>query len=231
VNDSHTRRHGDKELGSEVVSPCLPVSLSPCLGKAAIILCGGESKRMGRDKATLPFGSDETMLQRVVRLVGAAVAADRILCVAAPGQWLPQLPAQVRVIYDPVPHLGPLAGLAAGLAAIEQEADVAYVTGCDMPFLEPAFVARMFDLLADYEIAAPHDGERWHPLSAVYRMNLRSQVEALRSAGIRSLVALIESSRTRRVAMSELRDVDPALLSLTAFNTPEEFQRAGERAI
>jgi molybdopterin-guanine dinucleotide biosynthesis protein A len=204
--------------------------VSPCLRQGAIILCGGESQRMGRDKATLPFGADETMLQRVVRLVGTVVPANCIRCVAAPGQNLPQLPAPVRVISDPIPHTGPLVGLAAGMADMEHEVDAVFVTGCDMPLLEPAFVVRMFDLLADHDIAAPHDGERWHPLAAVYRMNLRSHVEALHSAGIRSLVALIESSRTRGVATSELRDVDPAFLSLTACNTPEEFQRAWERA-
>ena len=41
--------------------------------RGAIILCGGASSRMGRDKAWLPFGPDEVMLQRVVRLVGEVV--------------------------------------------------------------------------------------------------------------------------------------------------------------
>ena len=57
--------------------------------KGAIILCGGKSSRMGRDKATLPFGS-EVMLQRVIRLVSQVVNVHRIVVVAAPGQALPE---------------------------------------------------------------------------------------------------------------------------------------------
>jgi molybdopterin-guanine dinucleotide biosynthesis protein A len=198
--------------------------------KGAIILCGGRSQRMGRDKATLPFGLNETMLQRVVRLVSEAIPADRIVCVAAPSQPLPQLPDAVRVVFDPTPHAGPLAGLATGLAASEHEADAAFVVGCDAPLLKPEFVARMFDLLGDYQIAAAHDGQRWHPLSAVYRTNLGRQIEELLQSGTRSLVALIESCRTRRVNASELRDVDPELETLFTCNSPQEYHAALERA-
>ena len=60
----------------------------------AVVLCGGESRRMGRAKAWLPFGS-EVLLQRVVRLVGAV--ARPIVVVAAPGQQLPELPAGVAI--------------------------------------------------------------------------------------------------------------------------------------
>ena len=61
--------------------------------KGAIILCGGKSSRMGRDKATLPFGP-ELMLQRVVRLIGEVVSLENVVVVAAPNQLLPELPAQ-----------------------------------------------------------------------------------------------------------------------------------------
>ena len=61
----------------------------------AVVLCGGESRRMGRPKAWLPFGP-ELMLQRVVRLVGTV--ARPIVVVAAPGQDLPELPAGVSIV-------------------------------------------------------------------------------------------------------------------------------------
>lgn len=74
---------------------------------AAVILCGGESRRMGRPKAWLPFGP-EVMLQRVVRLVGAVAAP--IVVVAAPGQDLPTLPAEVSIVRDEISGRGPSAG-------------------------------------------------------------------------------------------------------------------------
>ena len=198
--------------------------------RGAIILCGGESSRMGRDKAMLPFGPGEVMLQRVARLVGEAVPIDRIVCVAAPGQTLPQLAAAIQFVFDPIPHSGPLAGLATGMVAIESRAAAVFTTGCDVPLLVPAFIERMFDLLDDDEIAAPHDGQRWHPLAAVYRTNVLPRIDSLLAAGERSLVALLESSRTRRVPIDDLRDVDPQLASLTACNTPDDYRNALRRA-
>src|SRR5437764_7598096 len=95
-----------------------------------IILCGGQSKRMGRPKAWLPFGG-ELMLPRVVRLLGEAVAP--VVVVAAPGQDVPPLPAGVRVVRDEREARGPLQGLAAGLDALQGVADAAYVSSCDVP--------------------------------------------------------------------------------------------------
>src|SRR5262245_1380289 len=102
-----------------------------------VVLCGGQSSRMGRPKAWLPFGG-ELMLPRVVRLLREAVGT--VVVVAAPGQELPPLPEDVEVARDPQPGLGPLQGLAVGLQALEGQAEAAYATSCDVPFLSPAFV-------------------------------------------------------------------------------------------
>ena len=76
-----------------------------------IVLCGGKSTRMGVPKATLPFGP-ETMLQRVVRLLGTVVSP--IIVVAAREQPLPELPDDVRVTRDEREERGPLEGSAPG---------------------------------------------------------------------------------------------------------------------
>src|SRR6476620_9886109 len=95
-----------------------------------IVLCGGRSTRMGTSKAMLPFGP-ETMLQRVVRLLGTVVSP--IIVVAAPEQSLPKLPDEVAVICDEREHRGPLEGLRVGLKALPNFVEAAYVTGCDVP--------------------------------------------------------------------------------------------------
>ena len=95
-----------------------------------IVLCGGKSTRMGRSKALLPFGP-ETMLQRVVRLLGSVV--QPIVAVAAVDQALPTLPASVIVTRDERGGRGPLEGLRAGLKALPPEVEGAYVTSCDVP--------------------------------------------------------------------------------------------------
>ncbi|RME40999.1 MAG: molybdenum cofactor guanylyltransferase, partial [Planctomycetota bacterium] len=62
-----------------------------------LVLCGGRSRRMGRDKAWLPFGP-ETLLQRMVRIVGEV--ASPLLVAARPDQELPHLPPEVRAVHD-----------------------------------------------------------------------------------------------------------------------------------
>src|SRR5437870_5114125 len=102
-----------------------------------IVLCGGQSTRMGRPKAWLPFAG-ELMLQRVVRLLGTAV--QPIVVVAAPEQDVPPLPPEVNIVRDDERGRGPLQGLAAGLSALAGQVDAAYLSSCDVPFLQPAFV-------------------------------------------------------------------------------------------
>jgi molybdopterin-guanine dinucleotide biosynthesis protein A len=178
---------------------------------------------MGRDKASLPFGPDETIVQRIARVLGEVVPSHNIVCVAAPGQSLPPLPAGVMTVFDNLPHQGPLAGFAIGLAVLDHCADEVFATGCDTPLISPAFVERMFNLLADYMIAAPHDSERWHPLAAVYHTSNLRAAETLLAAGERPLVALLDANHARRVTLDELRDVDPALHALKSCNTPADY--------
>ena len=75
---------------------------------------------------------------------------------------------------DAIEGQGPLAGLAAGLAALSGRADAAYVSSCDVPLLKVAFIRAMIDALGTHEMAVPREDEYHHPLAAVYRTILRS---------------------------------------------------------
>jgi molybdopterin-guanine dinucleotide biosynthesis protein A len=180
---------------------------------------------MGRDKATLPFGP-EAMLQRVVRLVGEVVDRRNMVVVAAPGQILPDLPPEVRVTRDERQNRGPLEGLAAGLRALGGDVDAVYVTSCDVPLLVPQFVARMFELLGEHDIAVPRDGEHHHPLAAVYRTTVLPHVQRLLDADRLRPRFLFDECDTREVAVDELRSVDPALSTLENLNRPEDYLAA-----
>jgi len=188
-----------------------------------IVLCGGKSTRMGTPKATLPFGS-ETMLQRVVRLLGTVV--DPIIVVAARQQALPPLPNDVTVAEDERDARGPLEGLRAGLKALPDSVDSAYVTSCDVPLLVPAFVTRMIELLGDYDIAVMEIDGFPHPLSAVYRRCTLPQVETLLEGDKLRPVFLFDAVRTRRVRPEEMKSVDPQLRTLRNLNTRDDYQAA-----
>ncbi len=193
--------------------------------KGAIILCGGKSSRMGHDKATLPFGP-ELMLQRVIRLVSQVVTPQRIVVVTAPGQQLPEISHEIRVTHDERQDRGPLEGLAAGLRVTDKNVDAVYVTSCDVPLLVPAFIARMFELLQDHDIAVPCDGQHHHPLAAVYRLSVLDHVQHLLGADRLRPRFLFDEVNTREVPVDELRSVDPELATLENLNHPEDYLKA-----
>lgn len=188
----------------------------------AIILCGGRSSRMGSSKALLPFGN-EGMLERVVRLVGEVVPKDSIVVVAAQGQALPPLAAEIHVTHDRKNDRGPLEGIASGLTAIASRADACFVTGCDVPLLVPALVERMFQSLGDHDIVVPVDENYQHPLAGVYRSSILQQVEKLLTANQLRTTLLFEQCKTRFVPTDELRSVDPQLWSLRNVNQREDY--------
>ena len=188
-----------------------------------IVLCGGRSTRMGVPKATLPFGP-ETMLQRVVRLLSTVVTP--IVAVAAREQELPELPPDVIVTRDEREQRGPLEGLRAGLKALPESVDLAYVTSCDVPLLVPGFISRMIELVADHDIAVMEIDGFPHPLSAVYRRTTLPHVESLLAQDKLRPVFLFDAVRTRRVQPAEMMSVDPDLRTLRNLNTPEDYRIA-----
>jgi molybdopterin-guanine dinucleotide biosynthesis protein A len=188
-----------------------------------IVLCGGQSSRMGRPKAWLPFAG-EHMLPRVVRLLGEAVAP--VVVVAAPGQELPPLLPEIRIVRDEEKGRGPLQGLAAGLAALRGRVEAAYLSSCDVPFLRPAFVRRLVELLGDHVICVPRVGDYHHPLAAVYRLEAADAVARLLAEDRLRPFFLFEAVPTRVVEAAELADVDPTFQTLRNLNTPEDYQAA-----
>src|SRR5690242_13344927 len=186
-----------------------------------IVLCGGQSKRMGRPKAWLPFAG-EVMLPRVIRLLGEAVRP--VVVVAAPDQDVPPLPSGIAVVRDEEKVRGPLQGLAAWLYSLRGQAEAAYLSSCDVPFLRPAFVRRLIDLLGDHAVCVPRVGDYHHPLAAVYRLEVADAVARLLAEDRLRPFFLFEAVPTRVVGEAELADVDPTFQTLRNLNTPEDYE-------
>jgi molybdopterin-guanine dinucleotide biosynthesis protein A len=178
---------------------------------------------MSRPKAWLPVAG-ELMLARVVRLLGQAV--EPIVVAAAPGQDVPLLPNDVSIVRDEDEGLGPLAGLAAGLKALHGRADAVYLSSCDVPFLRPAFVRRLIQLLGDYTVCVPRVEGYYHSLAGVYRVEIADHVRRLLEERRLRPVFLFDAVPTRVVEPHELSDVDPTFQSLRNLNSPEEYQAA-----
>lgn len=191
-------------------------------GAGGIVLAGGKSTRMGTSKALLPFGP-ETMLQRVVRILGSVVSP--VVIVAAVNQELPDLPAAVIVTRDEQEGRGPLEGLRAGLKALPPNVDAAYATSCDVPLLVPGFVTQMLELADGYDIAVMEIDGFAHPLSAIYRRSTLAHIEELLGRDRLRPAFLFDLVKTRRVRPDEIT-ADPDLRTLRNLNTRDEYAAA-----
>jgi molybdopterin-guanine dinucleotide biosynthesis protein A len=194
----------------------------------AIILAGGKSSRMGAPKAALDWHGS-TLLRRVTGLAQRTVDGP-VVVVRAPGQKLPEIHPSIEVVSDEREGRGPLQGLAAGLAAIGDCAEVAYVSSTDVPLLHPAFIRRVVGgFNADIDVVLPEIHGFRQPLSAAYRTSLLAQVEALVAGDKLKPAFLFERCRVLRLDdATMLRDaklaaLDPGLDSVRNLNEPSDY--------
>lgn len=194
---------------------------------AAIVLCGGQSRRMGTAKALLPFGP-ETLLQRAVRLVDQL--AEQIVVVAAPGQPLPALPAVVGIARDTWAEAGPLAGLASGVAALAgSPASRIMLLGCDQPLLTGPWLEALLDAAAERPLVWAASGADEYPLPLVMDRQLAGKVAEQVAAGRRrllDLVALVRPEVGHRIELSRLLGEAVSREALRNVNTPEDYVAA-----
>ena len=184
-----------------------------------VILSGGRSTRMGRDKALLPFRSG-TMLGEIVHAVRAV--ASEIVIVARADQEIAI--DDVTIVRDPVPDEGPLVGMASGLAAAS--GDVAIVLACDMPLIRPPVLQRLIDWLGASDACVAEIDGRPSPLCAAYRTSVAATASDLVAGGERRVMALLDVIQTKRVDAAHFRDVDPMLESFISCDTPDAYERA-----
>ena len=182
-----------------------------------VILAGGQSRRMGRDKLRLTL-EGETLLQRAVRRYGEVF--PRVLVSVAGPEKFPDLGD--RRVFDVFPGAGPLAGLHAGLLRAGEEV---FLTGADMPFSSPEKALLLASLCGEADACVLTDGEgRWEPLFGCYRPSVLPRAEALLTEGRRSMGALLGSVRLRQVRPEELGEGPDSLLTRNV-NVPEDYEK------
>ena len=188
-----------------------------------MILAGGASSRMGRNKALIEL-EGQPLIARVVQALRPL--ADDILIVANDPQPLSFL--NLPIIPDITPGYGPLMGLYSGLKGASGE--LAVMVAVDMPFLTPDFLRFLLALAPDHDVVIPEAGGRLHPLCAVYRRTTcLPAIEQVIARGQRRLIAFHPLVRVRRVGEDALRAISPDLLALANVNTPQELAWARER--
>jgi molybdopterin-guanine dinucleotide biosynthesis protein A len=178
---------------------------------------------MGASKAGLDFGG-QPLLRRIVGIVGRA--ADPVVVSAAADQDLPQLEPGVSVIRDSLPDRGPLQGLADSLAVVRDHCDAVFVCTCDAPFLTPAYIRRLAELLGPHDASVPVSGDSRQPLSAVYRARAADTIDRLLASDRLSMMGFIDELDVRLVAPDAWVDLKLRFDPLRNLNTPEQYGQA-----
>jgi molybdopterin-guanine dinucleotide biosynthesis protein A len=208
---------------------------------AGIVLAGGRSSRMGTPKAALEWHGT-TLLRRTVSIVARATNGP-VVVVRAAGQDLPDLPRGTLVVEDPREGKGPVQGIAAGLTALAGQAEAAFISSTDLPFLHPAYVRRVLCGLErdrseagqDPDVCLPVARGYPQPLAAAYRVALAGTAERLVKEGRLRPAFLFEECAVNRLddaallADPVLAALDPALDSLVNVNEPADYAAARAR--
>jgi molybdopterin-guanine dinucleotide biosynthesis protein A len=183
----------------------------------ALILAGGDSRRMGQDKAALVLDG-ESLLDRVSTTI-QQIFFKTIISVR-------QLRSEVKVqqVCDELPGNGPLAGLIAGLA--QAETPWVFAVACDMPFVTADVVIHLAALRNGFQAVVPMVGGYPQPLAAFYAVSTLETMRESMAAGDRSLLGVLMKLQVRYVSEAELREFDPQLRSFFDLDTPQDFQAA-----
>jgi len=191
----------------------------PDLKTSGIVLAGGASRRMGRDKAFLELDGRPLIAIVVERM--ASVCAE-VLIVAGDAQ--PYAGLGVPVVEDRFRDVGALGGLHAGLEAATH--DLTLTVGCDMPFLNPDLLRAFAGWAEGFDVALLRRGEYVDPLHGAYHRACLPAIETAIRAYRRRIISFFPHVRVRYVTLADVTPFDPDLCSFRNVNTPQELEAA-----
>lgn len=209
---------------------------------ACIILAGGRSRRMGRDKGLLALPG-ETPITFVEQLVATlALLCRETLLVARDEKQAAQYARTgigtagqyaARILTDSIPGVGPLMGLYSGLSAMQ--ADRALVVAVDMPFVRPALASFLLSqsppsinattAIDIPPLVVPVVDDTPQVLLAVYPRLVLPLIESRLQEGRRDPRSLLEIAPVYYIPETRLRQIDPQLRSFVNINTPQDLQQ------
>ena len=193
------------------------------MGVSAIVLAGGLSRRLGRDKALEPFDG-EPLIRRVIgRLSQFTDETVVVVNSEARGSELP-LPDDAVIAVDIFPDSGSLGGIFTGLTVAKNE--WGFVVACDMPFLNADLILHMLTLRSGYDAVVPRLDGYPEPTHAAYSRACIPHIQRRLEARELKIAGFFDDVRVRTLAEVEADDLDPGRLSFFNVNTPEDLERA-----
>jgi len=192
---------------------------------SCIVLAGGKSLRLGRDKA-FETVDNRSLLQWV--LFRLSLFNSDIIIVTSTEHPFTQFAGypRLRIVTDTYPGKGPLGGIYTGLVTSESLYNL--VIACDMLFLNQGLLRYMIQLSANFDLVVPRLGKLVEPLHAVYSKSCLAPIERLLKQGNLKIDQLFTLVRVRYVEAREINRFDPKHLSFFNINTEDDLEKARE---
>ncbi len=183
---------------------------------SGIILAGGQSRRMGRDKALIAF-EGRPIIAHVIDTLREL--SDDVLVVSNRSAAYESF--GIRIVPDADPPGGPLGGISAGLAAAQH--DLAIVVACDMPFLNTQLLHSLVERAVNVDAVVPLTGDQFEPLHAVYRRTCLAAINRHLAGGDRRVISFFDEVRVKAVPETDWQLIDPTGRSIANLNTPDDL--------
>ena len=199
---------------------------------SAAVLAGGQSRRMGRDKALLPVHEDGPPLLKIVLDHLKLVATDLFVVATARPEYES---FGVPLVPDDVEGGGALSGIHAALRSARQQHCL--IVACDMPFLSPALLKHMARQPRDYDVLVPltpgesrqrSDGLVYQTLHAIYSRTCLESIERQLKSGRRQVIGFFPEVKVRTLSLGEISAHDAVLNSFFNANNPAALAQAAE---
>lgn len=190
--------------------------------KGAIILAGGDSKRLGRPKALLDFNG-RPLIALMVEWLGK-LFPDIIVVTDRP-ELYSDLPVRLTGDLLKQKEKSPLRGIHAGLSVSSHPYQ--FVAACDMPFLNLELIKYMGRFAPDYDAVVPHvGGEYFQPLHAFYKRTCIDIIERQVNRGHYKVSDFYRNLKIKFISRSEIARHDPDQESFININTWEDYEQA-----
>lgn len=190
-------------------------------GVTGVILAGGSSRRMGSDKALLPYRGG-----RLIEAIHRQLAGlfEEVLVVTGASGAYGFLPC--RKVPDLLPGMGALSGIHSGL--VHSRTPRIFAVACDMPHLSPALIRSLVERAGDHDAVVPESDAGIEPLHAVYHRNAVPAIEEALRAGQARIASLLDKVRSVTVPREEVARIDPDFRSFVNLNTPDDYSSLRE---
>lgn len=189
--------------------------------RGAIILAGGDSKRLGSPKALLKF-QDCTLIELIVRCLGEYF--DQLTLVTDRPDLYDHLPVTITGDLIKTDKKSPLRGIHAGLSS--SSLPYQFVAACDMPFLNLDLINYMEKFTNDYDAVVPRIGDYFQPLHSYYNRSCVEVIERQVKSGHYKVTDFYNQLNIKYIGEEEIKNFDPQQRSFININLWSDYEAA-----